>query len=529
MSTKLSKESIGRAIDHIARFGDTDVFPHLIEIAFLKDKKNEIVEAISNLDLDNVSPIQEIEALSPKSRNGFRIVHQLNYLDVLLFTASCIEIGDDLEKLKIPSDELGPFAYRFDVNSNESLFSQDHSYKDWLEHQKEIIQRDNTITSIIFTDIADFYSRIYLHRIESILDVATPKKGVKKFIEKVIKSIRSKQSHGIPIGCSASRIIAEAVLADSDSALRDEGVDFTRFVDDYRIFVKNQQHAYHILSFLAEHLSTTEGLSLNAQKTRILSIGSFVSHINDESEDAYEKANKDAIDALHEVRYFEETVDEATSSALIEAFRDINLVGMLEREVDQELWDIGRIRAIFRALRLTLCADAATNIIENFDKYTLFVKEIVLLFDELKKNGVLPQLNIEPLVLQQLTATSAHSVATIRAWLYEFQIRGIIKISNSAIAAMREITALDKRQIYLMHGVNNNVNFFRRHKTKFEEKSLLEKGAFIIGATCLPKDEFESWISAVKPNMHRPLDHIFCDWAKSKSGKLRQIIESITS
>jgi len=48
---------------------------------------------------------------------------------------------------------------------------------------------------VIFTDIADFYQRIYLHRIENTLDSATANKGVKRFIEKIIKQVRSKQSY----------------------------------------------------------------------------------------------------------------------------------------------------------------------------------------------------------------------------------------------------------------------------------------------------------------------------------------------
>jgi hypothetical protein len=43
----------------------------------------------------------------------------------------------------------------------------------------------------------DFYQRIYLHRIENTLDAATANKGVKRFIEKLIKQVRSKEPLGI--------------------------------------------------------------------------------------------------------------------------------------------------------------------------------------------------------------------------------------------------------------------------------------------------------------------------------------------
>lgn len=112
MATRLSTSAIKRAIDHLTKFGDTDVFPHLPEIVFLSEKKEEISQELSALDLDGFNPAQAIEAIAPKSRYGFRIVHQMPLLETLLFTASLIEIGADLETIKRPLNEDGPFAYR---------------------------------------------------------------------------------------------------------------------------------------------------------------------------------------------------------------------------------------------------------------------------------------------------------------------------------------------------------------------------------------------------------------------------------
>jgi hypothetical protein len=68
------------------------------------------------------------------------------------------------------------------------------------------------------------------------------------------------------------------------------------------------------------------------------------------------------------------------------------------------------------------------------------------------------------------------------------------------------------------------VNYFRKHKTRFDEKNLFEKYAFLLGATCLPKDEFETWVRAMKSSMNRPLDRMFCDWVIGKRGKLGDIV-----
>ena len=105
-------------------------------------------------------------------------------------------------------------------------------------------------------------------------------------------------------------------------------------------------------------------------------------------------------------------------------------------------------------------------------------------------------------------------------------VRGLITLDTRTVSRLPNSGALDSRQIYLMHGLNGNVNFFRRNKTRFEEKSTLEKGAFLIGATCLPSDEFQAWISAIKPTTDRAIDQSFCDWVRTKSGRLKDIIET---
>jgi hypothetical protein len=43
-------------------------------------------------------------------------------------------------------------------------------------------------------------------------------------IKKVIQVCRSKQSFGLPVGSSASRLLAEALLCDTDRLLLDIGV-----------------------------------------------------------------------------------------------------------------------------------------------------------------------------------------------------------------------------------------------------------------------------------------------------------------
>lgn len=520
MGTRLSTASIERAIEHVATFGDTDVFPHPVETAFLIEKRKEIAAELSVLDLETFEPAQAIETISPKSRWGFRIVHQLPLLETLLFTAAAIEIGLDIESIKRPIDEFGPFAYRFDGSKSEaSLFVSGHTYKDWLQWQHNQL-REGKFTHVVATDIADFYHRIYFHRIENILDVATDRKGVKAFIEKLIKRIRGKQSYGIPVGGSASRIIAEAVLSDADSALANEGLVFTRFVDDYRLFLDVDQAPYVALAFLAEHLATTEGLTLNAQKTKVWSVEEFKKFLSGQEDDVFDTAQRDAIASLTQSLYYDEEPDQAE----VEKISALNLVQMLEDELDEDHWDFGKIRLIFLGLRLTKNSDALELIVERFEDLLPFVKEFVLLIDALDGEGVELSDELRIKVLELLETGAARTVPTIQVWLLELFVRNCFEIEHKMLGKISNHT-LNQRQSFIIRGLKGDVNFFRKNKTRFEEFNVFEKGHFMLGATCLPKDEFVNWISAVKPNLRRPLDARFCDWIKDKSGKLNAILD----
>jgi hypothetical protein len=269
LSLHLSIYALQKAIKHLCKFGDTDVFPHLPELAFFRDDSAAIVEELRLLDLDTHNPGGTIEVLAPKSRYGFRIAHQLGAVDMILLLAAVIEIGALIEAHRPAVTGIEAFSYRFDDDAEGPLFQAQRTYKDWLNAQLRRIQGSLKIKQVVVTDISDFYARINFHRLENILDEAAPGHGAARYIKKQIKIIRAKQSFGLPVGGSAARLLAELALLDTDRALIDHGIAATRFVDDFRIFPGAGENPYDVLGFLAEQLGVNEGLSLNTAKTQV--------------------------------------------------------------------------------------------------------------------------------------------------------------------------------------------------------------------------------------------------------------------
>ena len=95
--------------------------------------------------------------------------------------------------------------------------------------------------SVAVTDIADFYPRIYHHRLDNALQVATSKSNHIKALKQLLSGWNKTESYGIPVGSAPSRLLAELVMTDIDQALLAQGIDFIRFNDDYRIFPRFTQ------------------------------------------------------------------------------------------------------------------------------------------------------------------------------------------------------------------------------------------------------------------------------------------------
>ena len=524
MAFRLSASSIEKAIGHLCRYGDTDVFPHLLELAFFRDESVAIVDELQRLDLDSYSPGGAIEALTPKNRYGFRIAHQLGAVDTVLLLAAVIEIGSKIEARRPPPEGIEAFSYRFSEEDGESLFLAGRTYKDWLHAQHDHIQGNLKVKHIIKTDISDFYARINFHRLENLLDDAAPRQGAARYIKKAIKTIRLKQSFGLPVGGSASRLLAELAISDIDKTLINDDISATRFVDDFRIFLHSRRDPYEVLSFLAKHLGVSEGLTLNASKTNVCSRFEFLSGIEKMITDISQKAESDALEGLTADIYF----DDAPDVSDIERLKALNLLGFLQEEIDKESYDMGRIKVIFRALKIARPTEAMEYILENFSELTIFAKEITLLMQALEeeKPGCFDDLTQE--VISVILAPSVSNVQWIRTWLMELFVRGVVPIKAQQLKKIEKLSSvLDKRQLHIIRNRSGRKqHFFRENKNEIRQMPPFEQSAFICGAVCLPNDEYKNWLTVLKPIFSDPTGNLFLQWLK---GNKDDIISKITS
>jgi hypothetical protein len=518
MAYKLSKNSINLALQHLCRFGDTDVFPHLPELLFVRDNIEKVTLELQKLDLDNYSPTNAIEALAPKSKYGFRIVHQLPLVDTILLLAAVIELGSKIENHRIDSNKIRAFSYRFEPDTKGSIFRSDRTFKEWLATQEKVLKADLKIKKVIVSDISDFYARVNFHRLENLLDEVAAGHGAAKYIKKHIKVIRAKQSFGLPVGGSASRLLAELALSDTDKALENENRLVSRFVDDFRIFLRKDEEPYEVLAFLAEHLGINEGLSLNNAKTSVYDRKEFVEKLHHQTQDINAEAQGAALEALTADLYFE---DNEPDEEELEQLKGMNLLGYLQEELGKEIVDSGHIKVIFRALKIAKPIEAIEYIKTNFSELVGFSKEVVLLMGELEHENSECFADLTDAVISTILTPPASSIQLSRTWLLELFVRNIVPISATKIKKLEKFTSpIDRRQLHLIRGRIGDTNYFRKAKTAYGSLSELEKWCLIWGASCLPKDEYMTWLGYIKPMFQIPLGSLFLDWAKTERNKL---------
>jgi hypothetical protein len=374
------------------------------------------------------------------------------------------------------------------------------------------------------TDISDFYSRIYIHRVENVLtENGAPPKAA-NFALKVLKKIRAEQSFGLPVGPAASRIMAEALLIDTDTFMQSEGWDATRFVDDIRLFFTEKAQAQAALAKLAQHLMITEGLSLNSSKTKIVTVREYSNDVRSLMEDVFSKSEEEELDHLFRITYGEAVDDSYDASASEITAEDI--IDRL-RDIVSDPSDISQVRAVLRALRVHPVDDLPAFLDEFGELFLLVPKDMSLAVSaSVSSFGFLlsdPELKATRQALLDLLGTSPYKdMAIVRIWILELFARGLVPPTTEVLAAatLPDASALERRHMLLIRAQLNDKAYFRALKTRFSDLSDWEKPTAMWAASCLPEDEFEKWITFAKVSLPEPYAEAYANWLKKNHGSL---------
>jgi hypothetical protein len=326
------------AVEHIGRYGDTDVLPFPIEHHIFYDMQEAAASRLLHLhehfdaflDNDRLSPHFE-NVLAAVGYSGFRSVTQIDPLWNAYLLALVMSVGEDIERARIPRAEGVVFSYRFQPDGEaKTVFAKDAG---WPEFQARATELAQAYRFVLVTDISDFYARVYHHRLKNALDEATQRRGEVKRIDTVLNRLSDGASFGLPVGGPAARLLSECLLNVVDQLLIADGIRFCRFADDYRLYAADREEAQRHLISLSMAMQKF-GLSLQKGKTRILSREEFLATAGREDGDV---PGSDIVTQqflalkLHYDPY--SATADSDYRVLADELNKFDIVGMLAREI----------------------------------------------------------------------------------------------------------------------------------------------------------------------------------------------------
>lgn len=289
-------EACNTAINNIIKEGTTDVelFKKPFEIKLLENNEirreiiENVVKSIKKCNFEELKISRIGHVLVPKKNlcdyrkcAWIDVIDEIKYLTLVLLMAKDIEVARDNKSNK------KVFSYRLKTKGNNGyIFDNEYNYTSFRNRIAEKSKMKNK-RIVVECDISNFYDRLNLHRLESILlSIEKIDKDAIKLLNEILLFWSNRDSYGLPVGSNASRILAEAALIEIDNYLISKNIDFCRFVDDYRIFAKSASEAHKNLAILVERLNK-EGLFLNFSKTNIKELIK-----NDDKQKQEKKENK---------------------------------------------------------------------------------------------------------------------------------------------------------------------------------------------------------------------------------------------
>lgn len=525
----VSEDNLLFAVRNVAEWGDTDVLPFPLENHWFHDAEDEVVSLLRDLDKDfegwlTTYPLLFDKVLAGVGYVGFRGATQIDPIWNAYLLGLVIQLGQDIEKARVPIQHNRVFSYRFapDLNAH-TLFDRGIG---WGTFQTHALSTAKDYKHVLSTDISDFYPRVYHHRIENALGRATLNKEAASRTKRLLSRLSvGGVSYGLPIGGNAARLLAELLLNRTDRLLLSRGIPFCRFVDDYYLFADSEEEARRSLVYLSEILLAHEGLSLQRGKTRLMSSEEFL-HISPVAPTVVAESESEAqaqeflkLRLLYDP--YSPTADE-DYERLRDELQKFDVVGMLARELRKSRVDESLVRQLVKSIRYLepeLRDAAVESLVNNLEVlYPLFPTVALVI------RGLVADLS-EPLAARMFDVLRGQIEARSYIFLVPtnlcFALRLLIydpsEATDTLLARLYDesVSMVLKRDLILSlarRGVDYKVADILRHSSVLSswERRALIPASYILG------DEGSVWRERVKPELNR-VDRQFMQWIGSKN------------
>lgn len=489
----LKPQSIEWALRHIEQFDDTDILPTPFEFhAIGKDWPN-VRRFLTTTDLQKHMPGSPMRFSFPKPAGGFRVVHQLDPLDAIIYLAATSEAAEAIERHRAPVSERVACAYRIELTPGGKFFAPVNGWLDFHRRSRELTDCGK-YRYVVRADIADFYNQIPWHGVATALSAAGLAHERAGAIEQFLMRLGgANQTRGIPVGSSSSRVLAEAVLSDIDALLAKKGYVHTRYMDDFRIFCETRNGAQRALRELGDALRVSRGLSLQPLKTEVLSIQEFRSaaHLGPrEEKNDRERTRKlrTLIDRLREETGYGLVQEEVDSKADKLGLRE-HLKDALQDCLGRQPLHLGTAKYLLRQARLLRTRAILEPVFDNLEAAAPAFRDVARYLATVLRARTARQYG--PRLIAFARTSPIGRLPYVRNWvLWLLAERPQLANREDAYSLAEDSRdALGIRPMALLMRAHQQADWVRTQKRTFLALPAWERRAVILACSALPSRE----------------------------------------
>ncbi len=518
------------AVRNIIRYGDTDIFPFPYETRMFEDSFDDIIASLLETHgrfkecLIEAPPVN-VSTTSTVGYTGYRWATQIDPYWNAYFLGLVISIGEAIETSRCSSSQVYSYRFKSDA-SDSSIFDKGINWRKFQQDSLDLASSRPELLYVVTCDIADFYPRVYHHRLENALDRVDPSKDISFRLKKLLQTFSGTNSYGLPVGGPAARLLAELSLDSLDHLLELNQVVFKRFVDDFIVFADSKEQAHSHLTFLSRKLMENEGLTLQKAKTNLMSREEFIALTTarlrgfDEDEGSPMKAKFLSLP----VRYDPYSPNAAEEYEDIKSsLGDFDLLGMLGDELQKSKVNQTFSRQLVRSFAMTepsVLSSAFGIIFDNIaDLYPIFstIAQVAIVnwdrFDYETQAGVTES-------LARLIRDDSFILKTEINLSYA--VRLLAKQDTSQAQVMvAEIYRNNPSSMLIATLATQAMGRWRAHymlsdlKRTFPTMNPWQRRAFVV-CSLLLGDEGKHWISHNK-NKFDFIEKVYYRWAESRA------------
>ncbi len=508
---KLKDKSLEWALKHVTRFYSSDFFPAPFEFQAIADEWTMIKSRLAEIDMDEYRPRTPLSLLAPKPNGTFRVVHQLDPIDALIYAALIYEISNQVETYRIPVSEEIACSYRIEPTINGSFFGKENEWDVYKRRTMELSKKYKG-GFIITGDFVDFYNQIYTHRVANLIEEAggTALDRHAKVIERFLLALNTDTSRGIPVGPAPSIVLSELVMSDIDKKILTYTRDFVRWADDLRIFFSTREEAEWVLHEVTRFIHSNHRLVLSGEKTRIVPVGHFIkTHKDDDAEEA--KLIKAKAKELALAEYYEELMGKLQpyqqpeeifdEEAYEKVFEDIAktqrfeilskaYLELLTAELERPFPQIALLRRIFKNAARYRIRSILSLSLKNFEKLVPVVRELVLYLHKVIDAKVV---RTNRRAFNTIVASPRMKIPYINMWVSSLFEHGAF--GNADVPKYDVVTSL--RDQALIARRRSDRTWVKGYKNGIDVLGPWEKRAVLYAAEVLSEDEAVHWMQGV--------------------------------